>query len=203
MTTDKLARWIGTAGIAAIAFVLSTPASAHVGTGEAHGFMHGLSHPIGGLDHVLAMVAVGLLAANLGGRAMWLVPAAFVLMMAAGGALAMSHVEVPYVELGIAASVVVLGLAVTLRLPLPTMAAMALVGFFAIFHGFAHGAEMPADASGASYAAGFMLATALLHAIGIGIGLAIARIRTGSVDASQLGGAAVSLAGVALIGGWI
>lgn len=203
MIASKLARWIGTAGAVTIAIVLSTPASAHVGTGEAHGFMHGLAHPIGGLDHVLAMVAVGLLAANLGGRAMWLVPAAFVLMMAGGGALAMSHVDMPYVEFGIASSVVVLGLAVALRLPLPTVAAMALVGFFAIFHGFAHGAEMPAGASGAGYAAGFMLATALLHAIGIGIGLAIARIGTAGVNASKVGGAAVSLAGVALIGGWI
>lgn len=203
MITNKVARWICSTGAVAFAIVLSTPAGAHVGTGEAHGLMHGFSHPIGGLDHVLAMVAVGLLAASLGGRAIWLVPAAFVFVMAAGGALAMSQVHVPFVELGIAASVAVLGLAVAVHLSIPTIAAMALVGFFAVFHGFAHGAEMPANASGAGYAAGFMLATALLHAIGVGLGLAIARLGTEGTSVTQVGGAALSLAGVALIGGWL
>lgn len=187
----------------AIVLALSGPAVAHVGAGEVSGFAYGLAHPLGGLDHVLAMVAVGLLAASLGGRAIWLVPAAFVLMMAAGGLLAMWQVNVPYVELGIAASVVVLGLAVAARVALPTLAAMALVGFFALFHGHAHGAEMPADASGAGYAAGFMLATALLHAAGIALGLAIQRIGTAGANVRQVGGAALSLAGVALMGGWL
>ncbi|MGE0022166.1 MAG: HupE/UreJ family protein [Hyphomicrobium sp.] len=182
---------------------VATPAAAHVGAGEAHGFMHGLAHPIGGLDHVLAMVAVGLLAAGLGGRAIWMVPAAFLVMMAAGGLLGMAHVALPYVELGIAASVVVLGIAVALRLPMPTATAMALVGFFAVFHGFAHGAEMPVDASAAGYAAGFILATALLHAIGVALGLAIGRAGRAGANVSQVGGAAVSLAGLALIGGWL
>ncbi len=188
---------------ATLAMVLATPAAAHVGAGEVHGFMHGLAHPIGGLDHVLAMVAVGLLAAGLGGRAIWMVPAAFVVMMAVGGALGMAQVSVPYVELGIAASVVVLGLAVALRLPMPTVGAMALVGFFAIFHGFAHGVEMPVDASGAGYASGFLLATAFLHGIGIALGLGIGRIGHAGANVSQVGGAALSLAGVALIGGWL
>lgn len=201
MTSKTLVRWLGAATTIAVA--LSTPAAAHVGAGEVHGFAHGFSHPIGGLDHVLAMVAVGLLAANLGGRAMWLVPAAFVLMMAGGGMLAMWQAELPYVELAIAASVVVLGLAVASRMAMPTIIAMSVVGFFAIFHGYAHGAEMPADASGAGYAAGFMAATALLHAIGIGLGRAIARIGAAGANVSQVGGAALSLAGVALIGGWI
>ncbi len=202
MNTETLMRLLGTALIIAIASV--TPAAAHVGVGETHGFVHGFSHPIGGLDHVLAMVAVGLFAANLGGRAMWLVPLSFVLMMAVGGWLGISQIEVPYVELGIAASVVVIGLAVALRLSMPTLVAMAFVGFFAIFHGHAHGAEMPVDASGASYAAGFMLATALLHAVGIGIGLAIGRFgESAGASFNQIGGAAVSLAGIALIGGWL
>jgi urease accessory protein len=201
MNNKTLVRWLGTA--TALALVLSSPAAAHVGAGAGHGFAHGFAHPLGGLDHMLAMVAVGLLAANLGGRAMVLVPAAFLLMMAAGGLLAMAQVGVPYVELGIAASVVALGLAVAIRLSIPTIAAMCLVGFFAIFHGFAHGAEMPADASGAGYGAGFLLATALLHGIGILIGLAVARIGTAGANVSQVGGAAVSLAGVALIGGWL
>lgn len=201
MNTTTSMRWLGTA--AAIAFALSTPAAAHVGSGEMHGFAYGFAHPIGGLDHMLAMVAVGLLAASLGGRAMWLVPAAFVLMMAAGGLLGMSQVALPYVELAIASSVIVLGLAVALRLPMPTMAAMALVGVFAVFHGHAHGAEMPADASGAGYAAGFLLATALLHAAGICLGLLIARIGRAGANVTQAGGAALSLAGVALVGGWL
>jgi urease accessory protein len=127
------------------------------------------------------------------------VPASFVLMMAVGGLLGVAQVSLPYVELGIAASVVVLGLAVASSLPMPTVAAMALVGFFAIFHGFAHGAEMPADASAAGYGLGFMLATALLHAVGIGIG----RIGRAGTTVTRAGGAALSLAGVALIGGWL
>ncbi|MCC7253173.1 HupE/UreJ family protein [Hyphomicrobium sp.] len=201
MKIRTFGQWLGAATI--IAMALATPAAAHVGAGDAHGFMHGLAPPIGGLDHVLAMVAVGLLGASLGGRAIWMVPAAFIVMMAAGGLLGMAHASLPYVELGIAASVVVLGLAVALRLTMPTVAAMALVGFFAIFHGFAHGAEMPADASAAGYAFGFMLATALLHAIGIALGLGIGRIGRAGENVSQVGGAALSLAGVALIGGWL
>lgn len=201
MRLKTFGQWLGAA--ATLAMMLTTPAAAHVGAGEAHGFMHGLAHPIGGLDHVLAMVAVGLLAAGLGGRAIWMVPAAFLVMMAAGGALGMAQVSVPYVEIGIAASVVVLGLAVALRLPMPTVGAMALAGFFAIFHGFAHGAEMPVDASGFGYASGFLLATALLHGIGIALGLGIGRIGRVGANVSQVGGAALSLAGVALIGGWL
>jgi len=201
MSTRTFWRWLGAA--AAITMLAATPAAAHVGAGGAHGFMHGLAHPMGGLDHVLAMVAVGIMAAGLGGRAIWMVPAAFLVMMAVGGLLGMAHVSLPYVELGIAASVVVLGLAVALRLPMPTTAAMALVGFFAIFHGFAHGAEMPADASVAGYAAGFILATASLHAIGIALGLAVGQIGRIGANVSQVGGAALSLAGIALIGGWL
>lgn len=200
MRRRTFGQWLGAA--ATLTVLCATPAAAHVGAGEAHGLVHGLAHPIGGLDHVLAMVAVGLLAAGLGGRAIWMVPAAFLGMMAVGGALGMAQMPLPHVELGIAASVIVLGLAVALRLPMPTTAAMALVGFFAIFHGFAHGAEMPVDASGAGYAAGFLLATAFLHGIGVALGLAIGRIGAGP-NVSQLGGAAVSLAGVALIGGWL
>lgn len=201
MLSKTFVRGLGAATI--IAMALSTPAAAHVGAGGDHGFVHGFAHPIGGVDHVLAMVAVGLLAASLGGRSMWLVPATFVLMMAGGGLLGMSLVELPYVELGIAASVFVLGLIVALRVPMPTVAAMGLVAFFALFHGHAHGAEMPADASGVGYAAGFMLATALLHTIGIGLGLAIARVGRAGSSVSKIGGAAMSLAGVALIGGWL
>jgi len=124
--------------------------------------------------------------------------------MAAGGSLGITGVDLPFVELGIAASVVVLGAAVALRLSIPTIAAMALVGFFAIFHGHAHGTEMPADASGAGYAAGFMLATALLHVAGIALGLAIGRLGTAAAPRiAQASGAAVAVAGVGLVTGWL
>jgi urease accessory protein len=161
-------RW----GLAAFATAtLPATALAHTGVGQASGVMHGFMHPIGGLDHILAMVAVGGFAAYLGGRALWLVPAAFVAMMAFGGWLGVEGVAIPYVEAGIAASVIVLGVAVAARLAVPAVAAATLVGVFAVFHGHAHGAEMPMDASGLGYAAGFMLATALLHSAGLTLGI--------------------------------
>jgi urease accessory protein len=179
---------------------LTAVASAHTGHGDAHGFVHGFMHPVGGLDHVLAMVAVGLYASLLGGRALWLVPASFVGVMAIGGALGIAGIGVPYVEFGIALSIVVLGLAVALRLSIPTLAAMALVGVFAIFHGHAHGGEMPQDASGYSYAAGFMLATALLHAAGVAIGLIAGRLTAlGGSRLTQAAGGGMALAGVVIL----
>jgi urease accessory protein len=186
---------------AAIALTLvPTAALAHPGIGDAHGFVQGFAHPLGGLDHVLAMVTVGIFAWQLGGRALWLVPATFVLAMATGGALAMLGIPVPLVELGIALSVIVLGAVVALGVKAPLAIAMGLVGLFAIFHGHAHGTEMPLDASGGAYGAGFVLATALLHVAGIALGVAIGRI--GDADgraAYRLGGAFVVLAGVALL----
>jgi urease accessory protein len=149
------------------------------------------------------MIAVGIFAACLGGRSIWLVPTAFVLMMAAGGALGIMGADVPFVEGGIAASVIVLGLAVALQWHAPTVAAMALVGFFAIFHGYAHGAEMPTDVSGLDYAIGFMMATALLHMLGIGIGLGIGRIGARSPIALQAAGGAMALGGVAILTGYL
>jgi urease accessory protein len=180
--------------------VLSTamPAEAHVGHGEVDGIVHGFMHPIGGLDHMLAMIAVGLLAALIGGRALWMIPAAFMVMMAAGAGLAMAGVEVPFIELGISASVVALGVAVALQIPLPIVAAMAVAGFFAVFHGAAHGAEMPVDASGASYAAGFLAATALLHLGGIGLGMGLSRLVSTSDALSRVAGAAIAMVGVYL-----
>jgi urease accessory protein len=177
-------------------------AFAHPGHGDAGGFAHGFLHPLGGLDHVLAMVAVGLFAAHLGGRALWLVPATFVVVMAAGGALGMAGVTVPLVEAGIALSVVVLGLAVALRMNVPTLAAMALVGFFAIFHGHAHGTEMPQDSSGVAYAAGFLLATALLHTAGIALGITVARLGEFAGGRTvQVAGGAMAIAGIAILAG--
>jgi urease accessory protein len=199
-----MARIVKTAAVAAIIWSgLATAAGAHTGLGATMGFGHGFGHPIGGLDHVLAMVAVGLFAAHLGRRALWLVPSSFVAMMAVGGALGMSGVDVPMVEMGIAASVVVLGVLVALQARLPTAAAMGLVGFFAIFHGHAHGAEMPADAGGLSYALGFMLATALLHAAGIALGLGIAG--AAPVHSNRIvkaAGAVMAALGVGILGGY-
>src|SRR6516165_7416916 len=132
------------------------------------------------------------------GGALWLVPAAFVLAMAGGGALGMAGVPLPFVELGIAASVIVLGAIVAFARKAPVAIAVGIVGLFAIFYGHAHSTEMPLDASASAYAAGFMLATALLHAAGIALGLAIGRIAHGRA-AYQLGGSLVALAGVAIL----
>lgn len=173
---------------------------AHAGIADVHGFTHGFGHPIGGLDHVLAMVAVGVFAANLGGRALWAIPATFVALMAAGGTLGMMDVDVPFVEIGIALSVLVLGAVVAFGWSnWPLGAAMALVGSFAIFHGHAHGAEMPENALGVTYAAGFMLATALLHALGVGAGVTIRKYSGNATHVSQALGCLVTLAGTGLL----
>jgi urease accessory protein len=184
--------------IAAALTLVPTAALAHPGIGEMHGFVHGFTHPLGGLDHILAMVTVGIFAWQLGGRALWLVPATFVLAMAIGGALAMTGV--PVLETGIAASVIVLGAIVALGIKAPLAIAMGLVGLFAIFHGHAHGSEMPLAAATGVYAAGFMLATALLHMTGIAIGAAIGRIGDAyGLATYRLGGGLVALAGVAIL----
>ena len=186
-------------------FVLApTIALAHIGHGDTSGLMHGFTHPITGIDHVLAMVAVGVLAAQLGGRALWLVPLGFVGVMAAAGALGMAGIQLPLSEVGIALSVIVLGLAVAFRLSLPELAAMALVGFFAVFHGHVHGAEMPAAASGVAYAVGFVGATAMLHAVGVGVGLLVGwEGGTLSRRLVQAGGGAMALFGLAVVTGFL
>jgi len=186
------------------ALFASSAAQAHVGVGDTSGFVHGFAHPLSGFDHILAMVAVGLFAAHLGGRALYLVPLSFVAMMVVGGVLGMAGVQLPYVEIGIGLSVVVLGAAVALGLNVPTAIAMALVGFFAIFHGHAHGAEMPESASGLAYGAGFIVATAALHAIGIGLGILIGKAgEAGGRRVLQTVGGAMALAGVAILAGLI
>jgi urease accessory protein len=190
--------------IAAFSLAMLYPAlaHAHVGVGETSGFTHGFAHPISGLDHVLAMILVGIFAFQLGGRALWLVPLAFVGMMAAGGALGVAGINVPFVEIGIALSVIVLGAAVAFEIKAPVAISVALVGLFAIFHGHAHGAEMPESAGGLAYAGGFMAATALLHVAGIGIGFGIGKIsqRVGPGVVRIMGGLA-ALAGVGILTG--
>lgn len=187
------------ASVATAAALAPALAFAHPGHAEAVGFAAGAGHPIGGLDHVLAMVMVGLFAFQLGGRAVWTVPATFVAVMAAGGALGMAGVALPFVETGIALSIVVLGAVVAFGLKAPVALAMGLVGLFAVFHGFAHGAEAPETAGGLAYAAGFLLATAALHAAGVGFGALSARAQ-GPLLARAAGGVA-ALAGVAILVG--
>lgn len=185
-------------GIILALCLLPGAALAHTGVTDPSGLAHGFAHPLGGIDHVLAMVAVGLYAAMLGGRALWMVPAAFIMAMAGGGALGAAGYPLPYAEVGIALSVVALGLAVALRVSLPALAAMALAGAFAIFHGHAHGTEMPADMPGVTYAAGFLLATALLHGAGVALGLVSARA---TPRLTRAAGGAMALAGVAILAG--
>jgi urease accessory protein len=190
--------------LALVGLLAATPAAAHTGVGGTAGFAHGFLHPVGGLDHVLAMVAVGLFAWLLSGRALWLVPAAFVAMMAVGGTLGVVGVAVPYVETGIALSVVVIGAMAALGRKLSIAIAMAVVGAFAVFHGHAHGTEMPETMSGVAYGLGFMMATALLHGAGIlaGVGLGRASAAHGT-SIVRAGGAVTSVMGLGILGGLI
>lgn len=192
------------ASIFALAFLAPGIALAHTGHGATGGFVHGFVHPIFGMDHVLAMVAVGLFAGQIGGRALWLVPAAFVGVMGLGGALGVAGVTIPAVEIGIALSVVVLGAAVAFRLKAPVALAMALVGAFAVFHGHAHGMEMPETMAGIAYGAGFVLATALLHGVGIGLGFVAAKAAEakGALLVRGAGGA-MSVFGLVILAGAI
>ena len=144
---------------------------AHEGASLPYGsFVGGLSHPVLGLDHFLAMVSVGILSAQMGGRAIWTVPATFVGVMALGGLLGYIDIGLTAIEAGIALSVLVLGIAIAADKRLPLSIAMSFVGFFAIFHGYAHGAEMPAVANSVTYAAGFLIGTTALHLLGVLIG---------------------------------
>ena len=145
-------------------------AFAHPQKGEAVGFLTGFRHPISGLDHVLAMVAVGLWGAQLGSPAIWLLPVAFPMVMAMGGMLGLMGVPLPGTEYGIAMSAILLGAAVLFEIRPPLTIAAILVGFFAIFHGHAHGTELPPGQSALLYSMGFVIATGCLHAVGIGIG---------------------------------
>lgn len=184
--------------LAMMALVPAT-AAAHTGDDHASGLVYGFLHPVGGLDHVLAMVAVGLLAWHLGGRARWMVPAAFVVAMAVAGAIGMAGSELSLVEAGIALSIVLVGGLIALGRPLSTAVASSLVAVFAVFHGFAHGAEMAAGVSGLAYGLGFVVATALLHGLGLGIGAALASAR--GLIVARMAGAAVALAGIAILVG--
>lgn len=166
---------------------------AHVEGGRAEGFLAGFRHPVSGLDHVLAMVAVGLWGAQLGTPAVWLLPVTFPIVMAFGGMLGLAGVPLPGVEGGIALSEVLLGLAVLAEWRPALWVAAVIVGFFAVFHGHAHGTELPVGASGLAYSMGFVTATGTLHVTGIGIGT-IHRWDWGRA-ALRAAGAVVAMAG--------
>jgi urease accessory protein len=173
---------------------LAQSADAHVQHGESASFFTGFQHPVSGLDHVLAMIAVGLWGAQLGAPSVWLLPVAFPMVMAMGGMLELLGVGLPGIEIGIAASAILLGGAVMSEVRPPLAVAVVIVALFAIFHGYAHGAELPPGQNGLLYSMGFVVATGCLHAIGITIGV-IHRWLWGQ-KLLRVAGGAVALAGV-------
>lgn len=191
------------AAIAVVFFVASllaaSPALAHTGEGISGGFLSGLTHPIFGWDHVVAMVAVGLWGGILGRPAIWILPIVFPLVMAFGAALGITGINVPYIETGIALSGVVLGLLVVFLVRMPLPAAAVIVGLFAIFHGHAHGTELPDAANPVAYAVGFVIATGLLHLAGILFGMLMAS--EAGKWAVRAGGAVIALVGAAFLAG--
>jgi urease accessory protein len=180
--------------IAAALLLAAAAAHAHEGEGLAGGFLSGFMHPLAGPDHLVAMVAVGLWGAFLGMPALWLLPVVFPLVMAVGGVLGVLGVPLPGVEVGIALSAVALGAAVAFALKPPWWVAALLVAAFAVFHGHAHGTELPQAANAVAYSLGFVIATGLLHLAGIAFG-ALTRSPRGRVAVRALGGA-IALLGV-------
>ncbi len=193
-------RWasLTTASIA-LTIGLSPIANAHSGTlGQSIGFFHGLGHPLGGLDHILAMLGVGLWAAQLGGRAFWRLPAVFVVVMAIGGAIGLTGLALPVAEPGILLSSLAIGLLVLTARRLPLALSTSLVAFFALCHGYAHGAEMPANVMALNYALGFMASTACLHLVGMGCVVGLQRLAWADRSVRFAGGA-IAIGGLGLI----
>ena len=198
MTRSGIAGSARAAALAAVMVLASAVTlSAHQQQGQAQGFLTGLRHPISGWDHVLAMIAVGLWGAQLGPPALWLLPITFPMMMAVGGFLGLVGIRLPGVEAGVGLSALLLGLMVAIEAKPKIAVAAVLVGAFAIFHGHAHGTELPAGQSGLMYSIGFVVATGCLHAVGIAIGL-VHKWPLGKV-ALRMTGAAVAVAGVAFV----
>ena len=194
MRSDRASR-PSAEGLVALALLLwAAPAFAHMQRGQAAGFLAGVKHPISGLDHVIAMITVGLWGAQLGPPAVWLLPVTFPMVMAFGGFLSLVGIPLPGVEIGIALSAVLLGLMVAREARPPLWLAAALVGFFAVFHGHAHGTDLPAGQSGLLYSIGFVIATGCLHGVGIAISL-VHRWGWGRL-ALRVAGAVVALAGL-------
>jgi urease accessory protein len=198
MTPQRVeARARATAMTALMLLASAATLSAHEQQGQAQGFLTGLRHPISGWDHVLAMIAVGLWGAQLGAPSLWLLPITFPLMMAVGGFIGLAGLHLPGVETGVALSALLLGLVVALEAKPKMAVAMALVGLFAIFHGHAHGTELPPGQNGLMYSVGFVTATGCLHAIGIAIGL-VHKWPVGRLGLRATG-AMVAVAGVAFV----
>lgn len=191
---------IGAAAAVLAMIALSSPAMAHAGHGYGGGFASGFLHPVAGWDHVAAMVAVGLWGAFLGAPSIWLLPIVFPLVMAIGAVMGILGVPVPAVETGIALSAVILGLMIALAVKAPIWVSSVIVGLFAIFHGYAHGAELPASANIFAYAVGFVTATGLLHLVGIAFGYPV-KWRNGQIAVRSAGGL-ISLAGLAFLAGF-
>lgn len=189
-------------GFVTILFLLllfaSGSAAAHTEAGVAGGLLSGFFHPLTGLDHLVAMVAVGLWGVQLGAPGIWVLPICFPTVMAVGGLLGIAGVPLPLTELVVAASALVLGLAVAIALRLPFWGAAIIVGVFAVFHGYAHGLELPGAANPLAYGVGFVVATGMLHALGILIGV-LTRWRTGAQAVRVLGAAIAGLGGLFLI----
>jgi urease accessory protein len=191
-------RQIFTLAAFSVTALAATPALAHTGH-SASGFAAGLMHPINGLDHLLVMLGVGLWAAQLGGRNLWLVPLAFVATMLLGAGLSLGGLPLPQVELGIAGSVIAIGLLIGLGARLPGGLAAALVALLAIFHGHAHGSELPTAASATFYAMGIVLSTLALHGIGLVLGLGVRRVAKPALACAA--GFATAVLGGAILAG--
>jgi urease accessory protein len=189
--------------IAILAAAMPVAALAHTGAGQVEGFLQGVAHPFTGVDHMLAMVAVGLLAGRMGGRAVWLLPASFMTIMAVGGLLGMAGIALPFAEFGIACSLVAFGCLLGSGRDMTVAMTMALVGFFALFHGHAHGTEVARDISGVAYEAGLLVATGILHALGVGVALASTRHRRIAKPFLRFSGGIVALAGAGVLMGWV
>jgi urease accessory protein len=170
-----------------------TPALAHLIGPMSGGFSSGFEHPVLGADHLLAMLAVGIWGAQMGGRLVWSLPVAFPVMMAFGGLIGMSGFSISHVETAIGLSVLVLGLAIAIEAKPPEIVALGMIAFFAFFHGYAHGVELPAAADPAAYAFGFITATGCIHVVGIGIGLQAKKIAQGQI--ARVIGALIAAAG--------
>lgn len=187
MTKSYFFRLLVVSGIAAAVLYSPDAALAHAEGEGVSGFLSGLSHPISGWDHILAMIAVGLWGALLGPPALWILPIAFPVAMAAGGMLGLLGIPLPWVEIGIAASSIVLGLLILTNMRLSLVVAIPLVMVFALFHGHAHGTELSPGADAVLYSLGFVIATGLLHALGIGMG-AVDKLPRGRIALRALGG---------------
>lgn len=185
---------------AMLLLALASPAFAHEGEGAIGGLTSGFLHPLLGFDHLVAMVGVGLWGAFLGTPAIWLLPIVFPLVMALGGALGIAGLPMPAVEIGIAFSAIAIGVCVALALRPPLWLAAVVVGAFAVFHGHAHGTELPSAANPLTYALGFVVATGLLHLCGIGLGM-LSRSPAG-LYAVRAGGAVIAAVGVAFLTGY-